>query len=120
MFEEEVMPHKKKAKKNTPAKSDHKHEFKPCILTFNEPKYDRRLGFVPTPVEHFSSYCPVCGKIGSQDHQRWWKWESWKGTRAGRSVYTDEAKRELDPETRTLPTFHIDSMFDKFVGLEEL
>ena len=119
MFEEEVMPHKKKSNKKTPTKSDHKHEFVPCVVGFNMPRYDRKKGMVPTPTEQISSYCPVCGKIGLQDHQCWWEWESWKGTRAGSYVPTEEAKRELNPETRTLPTFWIGDMFAKYVNLEE-
>jgi len=63
------------------------------------------------------SYCTICGKLGDVDVDRWWRWEQVMPG-AGRSVLTEEAERELNPNTRTLPTFWVEDRFSqKYINL---
>ena len=67
------------------------------------------------------SYCPVCGEIGSYNVDIWMRWKPVAGGKAGRSEYTEEARRELNSETRTLPTFWLEKgFFQKFVSLHDV
>lgn len=120
IYEEESVRHKKRSKAKPPKKADHKHLFEPCVLEYKSRRFDKAHGMVcDEPDARIDSYCPVCGKIGGLlDESRWWKWERfhsyWKHER------TEEAVRELSPETRTLPTFFIeDGWFAKYVELKE-
>lgn len=120
----ETTPYKKKSTGNTPKKSKHKHVYEPCILSYPDDWWEkahlRRRHVSRTPI--FSSYCPVCGKIGAiKDRARWYKNETvFTGNiQWTRSVLTDEGEREMNPRTRTLAYFEIDDPFVKFVELEE-
>jgi hypothetical protein len=71
---------------------------------------------------HIGAYCPICGKVGTvQDPDRWRRLE--KHTNEFHTYYasvnTEEYERELDPITRTLPTFTVDGPFAKFVNLTD-
>lgn len=103
-------------------KSNHKHIYEPCVISYpddwwNKAHLRRRQR---TPI--FSSYCPVCGKIGYlKDQSRWYNQEPvmtgnilWT-----RTVLNDEGEREMNPRTRTLPYFEIDDPFVKFVEIKE-
>lgn len=118
---DEVPRYRKKSQKKPPKKSDHKHVFEPCVLEYPQDwflKEHLRNGEKKAAI---SSYCPMCGKIGNIDIERWWTRESimvgnfpcWN------SIPTEEAELELNPETRTLPTFMCDGIFQKFVNIEE-
>lgn len=113
------MPYKKKAKKNNPKKFDHKHVPEPCVIEYVSPRLDRGYGFVPTPAATIRNYCPICGKICSPKYDRWW--QDLPYGKYIRQSKTEEHLRELNPETRTLPTFHLDGqIWDfKFVDLTE-
>ena len=114
------LPCRKKAKKKTPKKSNHKHEYQPCVLGFEIMVYDLETGQRPKPSNRIATYCPHCGKIGTTDFDRWYTWVS-TDPPAGRYEYTVDAKKELNPATRTLPLFHVDDeFFSTFVNLEEL
>lgn len=118
VYDDEVMPYKKKAKHMRPKKSKHKHEYCPCVFEYNGTQLDKAHGFVPKPSTCFGSYCRICGKIGEADHKRWMRWVPIGNGVAGRSEYTDEAKDELNPATRTLPTFYIEDIWSqKFVPI---
>lgn len=104
-----------------PKKSKHKHVYEPCILEYNGLRFSKEHGMTyDKPEAKISAYCPVCGKIGDvEDRDRWianvksggWYWSS---------EPTEEYVRELNPETRTLPTFWVDDpYFPKFVTLPE-
>lgn len=120
-YENEVAPYKKKSTKKAPPKSKHKHDFKPCVFEYDSVRLDKAHGFVPKPDLMLGSYCPICGKIGSADGF-WRQWVPVKpGSAAGRSEYTEDALKELNPETRTLPTFRLDDWIgQKFVSFEEV
>ena len=115
------LPYRKKAKKKTPKKSNHKHEYQPCVLEYTDFIYDLVLDKQVTKRNRIASFCPFCGKIGSRtDFDRWYAWVS-TDSPAGRFEYTVEALKELNPATRTLPLFHVDDgFFSTFVNLEEL
>ena len=117
--EKEILPYKKKAKKNTPPKAKHKHVFLPCVLEYEDVEFDKERGMVPVLRERIDGYCPMCGKIGDTDFRTWYT----RRTSFGWLTHemTPEGKRELNRETRTLPTFRAkDGFFSKFVELEEV
>lgn len=121
MYEDEVAPYKKKARHKPPKKSKHKHDYQPCIFEYDGIRLDKVHGFVPKPDTDFGSYCVICGKIGGSDHDRWTRWVSHTNGRAGRSEYTEEARIELNPATRTLPTFRIEDIWSQkyvTIGIE--
>lgn len=122
-YEEEIPRNQrmKRSKAKPPKKSKHKHVYEPCILEFNKPSYDRERGQIWIPGSSFASYCPICGKVGEPDYERWWTKEAGILGRFEffKDVYTEEAEREMNPETRTLPTFWADDwLFQKFVDIE--
>ncbi len=101
-FDDDVTRYHKKSKRKPPAKSKHKHEFKPCVFEYEDIIFDNAHGFINKP-EHsiWTSIAPV--KPNST---------------AVCVVDTEEARAELDPATRTLPTFFLkDRWFQKYVDL---
>ena len=116
-FVEDQMPHKKKAKKKHIKKADHKHDFQPCVFSYPTEKFDKHRGMFQTTEESIGSYCTICGKIGEQHFP--WVFEfvpMRPGAHIGRYERTEDAKKELNPETRTFPTFHLNDYFrDKFI-----
>lgn len=118
---EEVMPYRKKAKKKTPKKSDHKHWFKTCVVEYVGKEFKKERGFVEVASAAIRDYCPVCGKVQYPEPERWWT-DLKYGSLGWYREETKEYLKELNPETRTLPTFHIDyDIFDlKFVDLSEV
>jgi hypothetical protein len=123
----DTTPYKKKSTGTGTKKSKHKHIYEPCILSYPddwwEKEHLRRKRGPRTPI--IATYCSVCGKIGSiKDRSRWYKPETvFTGNiQWTRSVLTEEGEREMNPKTRTLPYFEIDSpiiKIIKFVELEE-
>ena len=120
-YMDEFVPRRKKSSAKPPKKAKHKHDYQPCIYEYDGVKLDEARGFIPELDMQFGTYCTICGKrdwmLGDKD--RWFQLE-W-GPRRGwcRSVYTEEAKRELNPETRTLPTFRLlDYWKQKYVDLD--
>ena len=96
----------------------------PCLLKY--PKYPadwirRKPDRKSDEFElMFKSYCPKCGRTGSVDAYGWFK--SRKIIRNGfedtiESEHSEEAKRELDQKTRTLPLFEVDHPFETFVDI---
>lgn len=118
--EDGEMPYKKKAKRKPVSKARHKHEYSPCVFEYDSIRFDDMHGIVPTPAVSIGAYCSVCGKVGSLERSEWMRWvPTRKGGTAGRSEYTERAKRELNPSTRTLPTFRLDNgPFQKYVCLK--
>lgn len=119
----DIPKYRKKSTARPPAKVKHKHVYEPCLL-------EELMEWYCKPHERktnktrlrFSSYCPICGKVGSMDKDRWWT--TIKKTTEMFSylepVYTEEAERELNPITRTLPVFYVgDQWRPKFVDIGE-
>ena len=124
-YYDEVGRYRKKSKRKPPKKFDHKHVFEPCVLEYNNPygELSRERGFITTREARIDGYCPMCGKIGSIDMT---PWEKNRDVHRGHLIVfnrepSDAALRELDPLTRTLPTFDVgdDWCLPKFVKLPE-
>lgn len=119
---EDITRHRKKAKHKTIKKSKHKHIFKPCVL--EQPidwykKEHERSGVIRSRIGY---YCPICGKLGEfQDKERWYqrKLVEHLPFNAYSQEPTKECERELNPLTRTLPTFFVEDYFQKFVEVKE-
>ena len=119
-IEAEVMRYKKKAQKKPSPKAKHKHDYQPCIIRTDNIALHSNFGIVRVPKGklEFGSYCTVCGKIGSVDFDRWYR--TVKLEYGVKPEHTEEALRELNPSTRTIPTFYVtDTLSQKFVNLEE-
>lgn len=117
----DIPKYRKKSSASPPTKAKHKHAYEPCLIEhpldwWNKPHERKRY----LPHLTFTSYCPVCGKVGGGDPRRWFvsgkKYDD-VGCPYVTVEHTDEAKRELDPATRTLPVFKVDDPFAKFVEI---
>lgn len=121
-FDNDIPKYKKKSATRPPTKAKHKHVYEPCLL-------EQPLEWYCKPHERksnkfrliFGSYCPICGKTNSPDMDRWWTTvKKYDGFRSYlECVHTEEAERELNPTTRTLPVFKIDGWTPKFVYIKE-
>ena len=122
-FTDDIPKYRKKSQAKPPKKTDHKHLREPCIIEtpsdWHKKPHERSGEMKP----HFYAYCPVCGKVTgyNPDKERWWvREERFNGAiHYLETVPTPEGARELDPATRTLPTFRVDDIFPKFVDLED-
>lgn len=117
MYEEDIPRYKKKAKKKSATKANHKHYFEPCVFKMDETRLDEARGFVTDRAARLciGTYCPACGKVGDTYADKWYinLGKSWPPDP------TDEAKRQLDEKTRTLPCFYLGGWFTKYISLEE-
>ena len=120
---DDIPRYRKKSHKKPPKKSNHKHEFVPCVFI---EKYHKYYYVSPSPqheqrdVYTIGRYCHICGKVGyTGDLEE----DGWTVNTAQRPwichEWSDKAKREFDPKTRTLPCFEITDMFQKFVDMNE-
>lgn len=125
MLDDETVRYKKKAKKKTPKKADHKHEFVTCVYGYNKRVFSKERGFENVPDLSIRTYCPVCGKVGTSFDYENERYVLDNTVRKPSYIcpdfdWTDEAKREFNPKTRTLPYFWIkDKWFTKYVELED-
>ena len=114
---EETMRYKKKSRAKPPHKAKHKHLNEPCLLEYPANWFMKEHEQGAKMTVSFAGYCPICGKVGDADVERWYVHR--RGFEGGRSflwsVPTAEAERELDPATRTLPTFRVKDLFVTFV-----
>lgn len=121
-FTNDIPKYRKKSTARPPAKAKHKHVYEACFVEYPLDwwsKLHERKRYVPHLA--FSSYCPICGKIGDVDRDRWFtavKKYFGDGSHI-ESVKTEEAERELNPTTRTLPVFKIADPFVKFVDIDK-
>lgn len=106
---EELTPYKKKSKRRPPKKSKHKHEYQPCIVEYPEDwwkKAHERSGKLKPELFYC---CPLCGKLSTPPNLM--EWYEKTGASSGLFTYTwgvspnEKLQRELDPATRTLPTY---------------
>ena len=109
--------YKKKSNKSPPRKSKHKHYYENCVYGYYGLTFTKERGFENQYETSIGTYCPVCGKIGNTydcDNEKYFV----KNSLIHRD-FTEEGKRELDKNTRTLPYFWIDSQwFVKYVDLD--
>ena len=120
---DDIPKYKKKSQKTPPKKSKHKHVYETCIIEVPCEWWNKPHARSGKTRSHFYSYCPICGKVGEQNpgSERWWVEK--KHSKYAGFYYpiapTPEGERELNPVTRTLPTFYSDDIFPKFVDLED-
>ena len=121
MYEEDIPRYKKKAKKKSAAKADHKHRFEPCVFRLDDLRFDEAHGFVREPDAAFSigTYCPVCGKIGTTINREWLDERQGCWPILFQARWSERARREFDESTRTLPCFYLGDPFanHKYVTL---
>ena len=114
--------YRKKAKKKTPAKADHKHEFVNCVYEIDTERLDPSHGFVTDTRFSIGTYCRVCGKIGTHFDRSWRDSDpvpSW--CRMFCEKWSARAEAEFNEATRTLPLFRIHDLFkQKYVERKEV
>ena len=119
----DIPKYRKKSTARPPAKAKHKHEYEPCLLEQLEEWYCKPHERKTNKTRlMFASYCPFCGKTNSPDRDRWWTTVKKNNGMFSylESVHTKEAKRELNPATRTLPVFYVGSEWrPKFVDINK-
>lgn len=119
METEEVMPYKKKSQAKSPRKSKHKHKYELCLVEYPQQWYLKEHARNDEKTTDISAYCPMCGKRGPvKNLEQWILSERPMGCGFIRQVVTEEYMKELNPETRTLPTFWIDEPFQKRVEVD--
>ena len=118
-YEEEVQHNRRKkiSKAKAPKKSGHKHAYEPCVVEYPANWFMKEHERGPQMRADIMDYCPVCGKLAAPHQtERWWV--------RGRSIAgfwhdpSEEALRELDPATRTLPSFVIEDPFARSVNIK--
>lgn len=119
----DIPKYRKKSTAKPPAKAKHKHVYEPCLLEQLEDWYCKPHERKTHKTRlRFRSYCPICGKVGGLDKDRWITTVKKRNGMFSylEQVYTEEAERELNPSTRTLPVFYIgDQWSPKFVDIGE-
>lgn len=117
VFENDIPKYKKASRHKTPTKAKHKHMAKPCVLSYPQDWWQKEHLRNQKREYTIDYYCPICGKImGLKEQERWYTSKVLKGFSIC-SVETEECKKELNDETRTIPLFEISNPFDKFVDL---
>ena len=124
MIEDNDVPkYKKRSKKPSVKKADHEHESRFCVFEYQHSFYSIEHGRVNLKDSSIGEYCPICGKIRflyTLDRKFTEKSNTFHSNCAIGLQYNKAAIREFDPNTRTLPTFHIDNILDqKFVDINQ-
>ena len=117
---DDIPRYRKKSTAKTPKKSKHKHLVDPCVLEYPLDWYNKPHDRVRGNHINIGGYCPICGKLGDlKDKSLWYGKDTvFIGNyQFTESVLTEEGEKEMNPETRTLPTFYVDDPFAKFVEL---
>lgn len=122
MYEEDIPRYKKKAKKKSAAKADHKHRFEPCVFQLDEAYFSRAYGFkvIPGGRNSIGTYCPICGKVGNVfAHDPRYYTGRYPAYPLRDDDLTEEGRRQMDPLTRTIPCFYLGDPFanHKYVTL---
>lgn len=103
MYEDDVVKYRKKRQHRPPKKSNHKHNYQPCLFSSPIDDFDIEKGFHPVRKIFRGIYCSECGKVGELN-------------------FLDyiTGKKITEEEVLTLPLFDVDNVFmTKFVDLEE-
>ena len=117
IYEDDIPKYKKASQSKAPPKAKHKHLAEPCVLSYPKDWYQKEHLRSEERQFTIEYYCPICGKImGLRERDRWYKTHILKGFSCW-DVQTEECLKELNPKTRTIPHFEVDSPFDKFVSL---
>lgn len=118
----DIPKYRKKSTATPPTKAKHKHVYEPCLLRRPIDWYMKEHARCGQTDFGFSSYCPMCGKVGPIDIGKWFvsiKCLDVDFEPYIKNEYSEEAKRELNPKTRTIPVFDVADPFAKFVDIGE-
>lgn len=127
-IDNDIMPYKKKKKKQV-KKSNHKHIYEFCIIKYPRDIFNKEHGFIKDKIESIAKYCPICGKIQNNlSPDDWEKITVNKNFIYNTSIYwfpyvkeeylTEYAKKQINPKTRTIPSFEIKNFWDKKVNIK--
>ena len=115
-FYDKEMKHRKKSQKRTPKKHNHKHDFQDCIFEWDNPQGKlTEKGFILKHEMLGGTYCTICRKVGSIESE-WWStskkmsFDWYNRICEGKIIryeISERAKKEINPKTRTLPTFYL-------------
>ena len=110
VYTNEVLLHRKHEEQKVSKKSKHKHIYEPCVYEFLRERWDKRVhGLTKQKDVSLGTYCTVCGKVGKVEVIVW-----------NFRDLTDDELRQLNPDTRTLPTFWLDDVWkQKYVEVEK-
>lgn len=106
--------YKKKSQRKPPAKAKHKHEYRDCVFEY-DCKYgeiSKELGWTTTRKAIGGMYCHICGKVEYGTSFDWYDRDSCIFGKLSK-----RAEQESNPETRTLPTFFLDDLWQKHVDV---
>ena len=121
-IDDTVTKYKKPAKRVHHKKSDHTHRYDFCVYEYDFPA--SVPGRVTTRELSIGTYCPLCGKVGAR-FTRDAKYAQ-HTNRAKNHFYlgyewNEEALKQFNVSTRTLPCFFLDHWADtKYVKLHEV
>lgn len=111
----------KMSRAKAPKKSSHKHLSEPCVLEYPAQWFIKGVQNQDMRAT-IGAYCPICGKVGTIEFERWYIKRGGAADKYPGFYWhenTPEAERELNPETRTLPTFMVKDPLVKFVDLDD-
>lgn len=122
-FTDDIPKYKKKSQKKPPKKAKHKHLCEPCIITRPVDWYMKEHTRSGKTKDEFYGYCPICGKVMGYRPNNDLYYKRVKRVIGEFSCLvdelTEEGEREMNPATRTIPTFVSDDCFIKFVEIED-
>lgn len=118
----DIPKYKKKSQVYSPKKSDHKHLSQDCVFEWDDPlgKLTDK-GFQKVHKVDGGAYCPICGQIRLGEMSFDW-YKEIKGFSAFHLELSERAIKEIDPKTRTLPTFFLNDFLwkQKYVDLNNI
>ena len=121
-IDDDIGCYKKRSKYQAVPRSKHTHDYQDCVYEYESiVRFDKVHGFINGENRCLGTYCSICGKIGkTSTTEKWYHRQHDRETDWHiRIDYTEDALRELDVKTRTLPTFFLNDYFrQKFVDLE--
>ena len=99
--------YRKEAKKSSPPKAKHRHEYENCVFQCETESYiDDTARKLPTHTMSIGSFCPICGKVETVSDARWRSGIHYKPDILDwLKEWSPEAIAQFDEKTRTLPMF---------------
>lgn len=120
-FEEE-MKYKKKARPKQNKRSNHKHNYIPCVIEYPNNWYNTSGLNYEKMIPEIRAYCPTCMKLSSLSNEVYGEYFISRVEGEHGWVYcekpTEKGERELNRESRTLDCFCVKTPFDKFIEIE--
>lgn len=118
-YYDDIPRYKKKTKRPRTPKSNHKHIYQNCVFKYGDVLFWNKHGFVNEERMSIGTYCPICGKIGTTFADDWTKHLTyWPSSSKWKEMWSEEALREFEESTRTLPMFTISDIFQKKIEIE--